>query len=462
MNIPEQVTEWGIPLAIAAATVLAVILGAVIVRRFKTGSEQTGRRKFSAGTVAAVVAFIVCTSVSLNTSFRFTKDGLGMTGEAERILSCAAFEALIAMCVLGARERLSSEAKSPGWYGSAVWVLAALSAVPAWHEGGGLTAGTIVRIIIGSFGSALAAHSALGLELRHRTGDESQSPMAQIARDLRERLMARLGLSHRNRTAQQIARDRALDEAVDLRDEYDRLPDTEKKGKAGVKLARKLARALDRAGCAEDEEQQRKFRARVALRRYATELEITPDESPLYEHGTAPQDEKTVAMLDQRIRHIEDLADQAEGAILAHAAHPARAEDQEQQDDDGIRAAAATHGTGRRHVTARLPFGEEGADDDHQEQQEGQAEPPALDLTHYPTKRAALEALYAARISPDDTRTTNAITVELLAELKKHGIRLDRGSANRWVGELRTPAEGEEPTATDRQDEPADRELANA
>ncbi|WNI19944.1 hypothetical protein [Actinacidiphila sp. ITFR-21] len=401
MTAAARITDWAsvhpAPM-IAAVSALAVAASAVIVRCRTLG--RTGRRAFSAGTLAAAVAFVICTSVSLNTSFRFTVDGLGMTGTPERLLSCAAFEALIAMCVLGARERMDGDAKSPGWYGSAVWAFAALSSVPAWHEGGGFSTGTVVRIIVGSFGSALAAHSALGLELRHRTGDESQSPMAQVARDLRERLMARLGLAHRNRTAQQIARDRALSRAVDLADRHSRLSDKDKTGARGAKLAKELARALDRAGCAEDEAQLGLFRARVALRRYATDLEITPAESPWHRGG----------------RHAEAPADQEE-------------------DGAADRTGTLLPGVGQPRAAARMP-----QQHGHRAEEEAEAQPssPPRDLRSYPTKRAALEALFAVRITGADPRTTNAIAEELLAELAAAGIPLDRGAANRYVAELRT------------------------
>lgn len=304
MSALAQVGQWTQDhpiITIATASAVAVASGTFALRRMKAVSSGE-RRKFSAGTIAAVFAFIVCTSVSLNTSYRFTQDGLGMQGTAERLLSCAAFESLIAMCVLGARERMDGETKSPGWYGSAVWIFAALSSVPAWHEGGGFTTGTVVRVIVGSFGSALAAHSALGLELRHRTGSESQSPMAQIARDLRERLMARLGLAHRGRTAQQIAQARALDKAVDLADEYNRLPKDDKGKKRGTRLARRLAKWQDRAGIATNDDQRQLYRARVAQRQFSTELHITAQESPWHTGGTSDEVEAAVEKLEDRDR----------------------------------------------------------------------------------------------------------------------------------------------------------------
>lgn len=410
---------------IATASALALAFGVVVARRRKTASPG-GRRKFSAGTLAAAFAFIICTSVSLNTSYRFTHDGLGMTGSGERVLSCAAFESLIAMCVLGARERLAAE-DTPGWFGSAVWIFAGLSSVPAWHEGGGLTTDTVVRVIVGSFGAALSAHSALGLELRHRSGGESQAPMAVIARDLRERLMALMGLSHRNRTALEITRERALDRAVDLADKHHRLTEEQRKKRFAGRLAKRLAKAQDRAGIASDEAQKDLYRARVIQRRFATKLVITENESPWHEGtGTDERTEQVLTDLEARIKHMEGLAEETEAAVAAQLGTPAN-------------PPAAAPGEA---AAPRVPKQPEGESLDRS---------AIRDLKSYPTKRAALEALYGVRIAEDDNRSNNAIAEALIKELAAAGIKLDRGAANRYVSELRTvnaTSEDDEETET--------------
>ncbi|WP_053627076.1 hypothetical protein [Streptomyces sp. XY511] len=491
MTAFAQLTAWaGSQLAVilSASTLAAVMIAVVLKRRGikargLTSEDKAGRRKFSAGTLAAVGAFVICTSVSLNTSYRFTGDpeGLAMTSTPERLLACAAFESLMAMCVLGARERMAdTDSRSGGWYGSAVWIFAALSAVPAYVEGSGFTPATMVRIIIGSFGSALAAHSALGLELRHRTGDESQTAMAQIMRDVRERLMARLGLAHRSRTAEEITRDRALDKAVDLDDRYRRLADEKKAGRTGRRIARRLAVWQDRAGLATDEAQCDLYRARVAQRQCATELSISAAESP-WNRATATQVQaRALDTLEVEARHMEAVAADAEAALRAQigtlgtlpeaqggtsvpgprvASVPKAAPEADEESADCIDSsdakpveppkAAAAHGGGTpRGITARVPL------------EEAQKEPEELaalprDLRSYPTKRGALEALYHHRIGPKDRRTTNAIAEVLLAELAQHGITLDRGAANRYIASLR-------PKEADGQAETDSRELVDA
>ncbi|MGW1767181.1 hypothetical protein ACWCQL_24320 [Streptomyces sp. NPDC002073] len=462
---------------------LALAAGAVGLRLWRGRSRGGDRRKLSAGTLAAVFAFVVCTSVSLNTGFRFTGDldqGLGMTSLPERVMACAAFESLIAMCVLGARERMARPEgdHSPGWYGSAVWVFAALSAVPAWAEGGGFGPGTLVRIIVGSFGSALAAHSALGLELRHRTGDESQTAMAQIIREMRERLMARMGLAHRALSAQEIAQGRAMSKAVDLADRYERLGSGKTKWR-GRRIARRMGIWQDRAGVSTDEAQRDLYRQRVAHRQFATALHVGEDESPWAQPSTAQRRARGLEDLEEYTGHIEDLADEAEAALLAHIGTPGtvavahrgtplpapRAEtvppvaivpadeeeadciDAEDEPASDPATAAAAHGGTPGIVTARVR-----RDADEEEPKPQRA--PLRPLKSYPTKRAAIEALYTHRIAEDDSRPTNAIVEELLAELKGAGITYDRGPANRYIALLR---QADESGA-----EAGDRELVDA
>ncbi|MFC9233633.1 hypothetical protein ACFTZI_32540 [Streptomyces decoyicus] len=434
MSIPTAVEWFTSQRTAAVATAVSVLCIAVAVAAVRIwqltgpsiggavaptpGGQTKARRKLSAGTLAAVAAFIICTSVSLNTSYRFTgdADGLAMTSTVERLLSCAAYESLMAMCVLGARERMA-ESKSPGWYGGAVWIFAALSAIPAAIEGDGLTAATAVRVIVGSFGSALAAHSALGLDLKHRTGSDSETPAAMLLRDLRARLMSRLGLGERTRTAQQIAQERALSHAVELQDEYMRLP--EKGKRKGRRIARRLAAAQDAAGIATDEGQRALFVARVTLRAHATSLVIDPDRSPWTEQAASLNAEYA-----ERIERIEALADEEEAAVLQASAQ-------------GYRTAAAGGPVGKR-VTVSLPPLE---DDEHdqEEPEQGDEEPArdVLDLSSYVTKKDKLIALYEAMIRPDDPRSTNAIAEQLLGELARRGVNYDRGPANRTVGELR-------------------------
>ncbi|MGW3091668.1 hypothetical protein, partial [Streptomyces sp. NPDC001108] len=93
--------------------------------------------------------------------------------------------------------------------------------------------------------------------------------------------------------------------------------------------------------------------------------------------------------------------------------------------------AAAAHSGVPAIVTARVPH--------YSEYEDEETLPPLLPLASYPTKRAALEALYAHRITSADLRksSTNAIAEKLREEMATAGIELDRGPANRYVRALR-------------------------
>ncbi|WP_031078032.1 hypothetical protein [Streptomyces sp. NRRL WC-3742] len=490
MNV-SQVTQWITNhqlITLATSSALMLVLAVTILRALKPTPGTRERRKLSAGVVSAIIAFVCCTSLSLNTSYGFTKDGFNMDGTFERVMTCATYEALMAMCVLGARERMAAEDgdRSPGVFGTLVWVLAGAAAVPAWHEGHGLTVGTFGRIAFGAVGSAVAAHVALGLELRHRTGDVSQSVGAQIARELRERAMARLGLAQRGRDAQTIAEERALTKAVGLGDRYHRLEEDDQKGWKGRRLARRIATYLDRAGCATDPQRREEYRTRLAMRRYAAEIDVTKEMSPL--HEGAP--EGPLADLAERVRRMEDLAAEVEGEVMAQigtsrsGAVPApRAElppadehdadeeptdclDEEKPADPDPERVAAAH-PNRTVVNARVPVDgdqEDEESDDQDDPDEDDAEArliQAIKATKY--KKIAIKLLYDARkTDADKGRKTNAITDGLLTELRQLGINLDRGAANRYVAEFRGPDHYAAEAASETEQPQPERELINA
>ncbi|MET8703779.1 hypothetical protein ABZW10_33745 [Kitasatospora sp. NPDC004723] len=58
------------------------------------------------------------------------------------------------------------------------------------------------------------------------------------------------------------------------------------------------------------------------------------------------------------------------------------------------------------------------------------------------TKKGALELLYRLRVRPGDPRNRNAVAEALLLELLTYGITLDRGSANRYVGNFKVSSSG--------------------
>ncbi|TXL91926.1 hypothetical protein EW053_04565 [Streptomyces sp. IB2014 016-6] len=108
-----------------------------------------------------------------------------------------------------------TEAGSPGVPGALVWVITGVQIIPAYSESGFV--GGTVRAIIGPIMAGLLWHLAMGLEIRVVRPDALSTGLpAMLGRELRERLLSRLGLATRNRTAEQITRDRWTARAVDL------------------------------------------------------------------------------------------------------------------------------------------------------------------------------------------------------------------------------------------------------
>jgi hypothetical protein len=121
-------------------------------------------------------------------------------------------------------------------------------------------------------------HLAMGIELwSAEPGALSNSLPAVIARELRERLLSRLGLAVRDRSAEQISRDRWTVRAVSL---AARLAELDHKSWRGQRVARRLSTAVGKAQVGANAEQRRALLDLLAARRHATALATVPLQSP--------------------------------------------------------------------------------------------------------------------------------------------------------------------------------------
>lgn len=197
---------WG-----AAAAVL-VLAACLLSRRRRRPAPD--RRRPPLAVIVAALAAAGCTAYSADTSWRFAEHRLGMTDPVERGAMFAAAELALFACALMARQNLR-ERGTPGTPGLLVWAVTLVQVIPAYTESG-LLGGT-VRAVVGPILAAVLWHMAMGLELWHaKPGALSSSLPAVIARELRERLLSRLGFATRDRSAEQITRDRATVRAVRL------------------------------------------------------------------------------------------------------------------------------------------------------------------------------------------------------------------------------------------------------
>ncbi|MEU8031320.1 hypothetical protein AB0C13_22215 [Streptomyces sp. NPDC049099] len=255
----------------AAGTAVLVLAAAVLLAR-------AGRRAVSrtpAAVLVASLAAMACTAYSADTSWRFAADYLGMASAGERAGMFGAAELALFACALMARQNLRTQG-APGTPGLLVWVITGVQVIPAYSESG-IVGGT-VRAVVGPVLAALLWHLAMGIELRHaKPGSASGSLPALLAREGRERLLSRLGLATRDRTAEQITRDRATVKAVGL---AAKLADMPPGARDRARVARRLSVAVGRAQADASEEQRTKLLDLLAARRHAASLATIDLASP--------------------------------------------------------------------------------------------------------------------------------------------------------------------------------------
>lgn len=271
----DHLTEWTIRNPWPAATILTVVLLAatgVLWAIVRAGRALTLP---PVPVVAAAIGALLCTGYTADTSWRFAEHSLGMRDTTERIIMFAAAEVALLACAVMARANkhataTETAAGSPGTPGVLVWVITGVQVIPAYSESGFV--GGTVRAIIGPIMAGLLWHLAMGLEIRVARPDALSTGLpALLAREVRERLLSYLGLATRDRTAEQITRDRAIARAVRLA--------SRPKLRTGWGRHR-LAAAVARSGAALDPEQRDRLMHELAARRTAGLLATVDVASP--------------------------------------------------------------------------------------------------------------------------------------------------------------------------------------
>ncbi|MFJ9748893.1 helix-turn-helix domain-containing protein [Streptomyces chartreusis] len=307
------------PLYAAAAGVVAVAVTIWLLRPL---------RKTPAAVAVASLAAMACTAYSADTSWRFAEHRLGMTSDVERAAMFAAAELALFACALMARQNLRSPQGTPGTPGVLVWVITGVQVIPAYSESG-IVGGT-VRAVVGPVLAALLWHLAMGIELRHGRPDAtSQSLPALLARELRERLLSRLGLAVRDRSAEQITRDRATVRAVAL---AAKLADMGPKARGRARVARRLSVAVGKAQAGASEEQRAKLLDLLAARRHAASLATIELASPWEdtpEDTQDSEDEQASTSVPPFPRPVPPGA-----RLLPIVARPAPSQDKAEDDED--------------------------------------------------------------------------------------------------------------------------------
>ncbi|MFG2400746.1 hypothetical protein [Streptomyces lydicus] len=240
-------------------------------------------RRLGHAVLVAAIGAMICTAYSADTSWGFAEDYLGMHDTSERIVMFAAAEIGLIACGLLARATKAATATddtagTTGVPGTLVWVITGVQIIPAYAESG-FTGGT-VRAVIGPVLAALLWHEAMGLEIRViRPGALSTGLPALVGRELRERLLSWLGLAVRDRSAEQITRDRWTARAVEYAVRLERRQD---RGWAWVtsRIERRLSKAIGRSGVASSPNQRAELIRQLSARRNSAGLATIALPSP--------------------------------------------------------------------------------------------------------------------------------------------------------------------------------------
>lgn len=318
MDFTDEAIRWAYANPYPAALASTALTAAVTIAAWRTSRALRTMARPPAAVLIASVAAAACTAYSADTSWRFAEHYLGMSDPNERLALFAAAEFALFACGLLARANKKATAAAdgtagtPGVPGALVWVITGVQIIPAYAESG--VVGGTVRAVIGPVLAGLLWHLAMGLELRIiRPGALSAGLPAQIARALRERLLSRLGLAVRDRSAEQISRDRAMARAV-------RLGSRRHLRAWG---SRRLAAAVARAHVATDPVQRQRLMLELAARRGATELNTIELPSAWAPPQPPAQPRTPAALARQQLTEMHPL-DAIRRVHSAHLdAHPA-------------------------------------------------------------------------------------------------------------------------------------------
>jgi len=155
---------------------------------------------------------LVATGVSVDTSWRFFGEKLGITNPVERVALFAVLELMLVACGWAMRAGVRRSGH-PGSARFIAWALCAMSGYMALDLSGPMQG--LARVVLGPVLAIVALHQALGIEIKARIGQRTGT-WARIGRELRERVLSRLGLADDARDALQRTRERAAIKAATI------------------------------------------------------------------------------------------------------------------------------------------------------------------------------------------------------------------------------------------------------
>lgn len=204
-----------------------------------------------------LVAFMSL-AVSVDTSWRFFGDKLGITNIYERAAMFAVVEVALIACGFAMRAGIRSPNGKPGPARLILWALCAASGYMAFDLAGPVSG--LARVMLGPVLGVVMLHLALGIEVRHNR--HRITTWSRVSRELKERFLSRLGLGDDERDALARTRDRAARRAAHLARASWFTPFRKTR----------LDRALRAANAAHDDRMRSRLMAELAAVQHADEL----------------------------------------------------------------------------------------------------------------------------------------------------------------------------------------------
>lgn len=242
-----------------------------------------------AGAAGMYVVALMATVISANTSYRFFGEKLGITGmpftvpafgplpgftlDLERVALFGVMEVALIVLAYAMRANVIRSGR-PGPAQWVAWGVCGFAAFAAW-ELSGAVAGT-ARVFLGPVFGLVMLHLALGIEVKVRRG-RSSGVWAQAGREVRERLLSRLGLGNDERDALARTRDRAALKAARLAVEVSGM---DKKSKVYGHTVNKLRKALHVAYVAHEPATRDRMLRELATLKHAEDLAHVDRPSP--------------------------------------------------------------------------------------------------------------------------------------------------------------------------------------
>lgn len=255
---------------IASAVLLGLALGAsitlVVLRHRQVQNSDTATTKKVEGAGGYYMAAVLSMAMSIDTSWRFFRDVLGIQDIRERVIMFAVLEVALLACGWGMRANVKAE-QSPGAPRLMAWLLCGFSGYMALYlSGPGLG---LARVVLGPALGIAMIEFALGIERHAVSNTKRATTWGRVTRELRERALSLLGLADDERDARARTRDRAALRAARLA-----------AGKAVLFRSARLRRALHKADVAHDPAAHDRMLAELAVIRHAKDLITLTQPSP--------------------------------------------------------------------------------------------------------------------------------------------------------------------------------------